>query len=94
VSGIIRKLDQRRRLVIPQETLKAAGFSAGDLLCIWQDVGDDGNPCLLLTLYRPGCVLCGATGLTYVSLDDNRLVCKDCASKIASKLKEQGEEKE
>jgi len=85
VSAIIRKLDQRRRLVIPKETLSAAGFKPGDLLRVWKDVGEDGNPCLLLTLYQPGCALCGSTNVKegdYIVFNDDKIVCNKCAAKL------------
>ncbi len=83
VPGIIKGLDPQRRLVIPKEVLRAAGFEPGDLLQVWSDVTDDGVPCLYLTKYSPGCVICGTTECL-VKFSNGKRLCRKCAREALS----------
>lgn len=83
---IVRKLDPQRRLIIPKETLLAAGFDTGDLLHVWGDIDDSGQPCVVLTLYRPGCVFCGDCPTDDSELiileDPHKPVCRKCITRL------------
>jgi len=90
MSGIVRKLDPQRRLVVPQETLARAGIKAGDLLEVWSDLDESGNPCVVLALYRPGCVICRSTTVGH-TFEDGKVICPDCIKKLQSQ-QSQGDE--
>ena len=52
--GIVRKLDQLGRLVIPKETRRVFNLNGGDPVEIFTD-GDK----IILKKYAPGCHCCG-----------------------------------
>lgn len=78
-TGIVRKVDELGRVVIPMELRKTLGIGEKDPLEIFVD-GDR----ILLKKYAPGCSLCGYA-------DDvqqgpaGKLICKDCADQIAGR---------
>ena len=55
-TGIVRKVDELGRIVLPIELRKTLGIQDKDPLEISVDEG-----CILLTKYQPSCVFCGET---------------------------------
>ena len=53
-TGIVRKVDELGRIVLPIELRKTLGIQDKDPLEISVDEG-----CILLTKYQPSCVFCG-----------------------------------
>ena len=74
-TGIVRRVDDLGRVVIPKEIRRSLDIGAADSLEIYVD-GDD----IILRKYQPGCALCGSMdGLVEV---DGALICRECAEKI------------
>lgn len=70
-TGIVRKVDELGRIVIPHELRRTMGIEEKDSLEIFVD----GNK-IILTKYAPGCTICGnLENLTYIN---NHPVCIDC----------------
>ena len=74
-TGIVRKIDDLGRLVIPKELRKTMNINKKDPMEIFVD-GDR----IILNKYEPACIFCG-------SMDDNieyegRIVCKECIEEM------------
>lgn len=69
--GIVRRLDELGRIVIPKETRTMIGLRDHDPLEIFL-----GDGVLILNKFSPGCFLCGSTA-TGVSFK-GRIVCRRC----------------
>lgn len=70
-TGIVRKVDQLGRIVLPMELRRAMDLNKGTPIEIFTD--EDG---IVLKKYRPGCVCCGNTG-ELVGINGVRL-CPEC----------------
>jgi looped-hinge helix DNA binding domain, AbrB family len=81
-TGIVRKVDELGRIVIPKETRGQLYLEEGDSLEVFID--EDENK-IVMKKYSPGCVFCGtAKDVTYFK---NVCICKECLFDI----KNQGE---
>ena len=71
-TGIVRKVDELGRVVIPIELRRTMGIDEKDALEIYVD-----NEKIILKKYEPACIFCGNA----VDMQDYRgkRVCKDCA---------------
>ena len=76
-TGIIRKVDELGRVVIPIELRNKFDISEKDPIEIFVD-----GSSIVLKKYEPNCVFCGNTK-TLITYKD-RLVCSKCAQKLAS----------
>ncbi len=77
-TGIIRKVDELGRVVIPKELRKKFGIEEKDGLEIY--VEDDK---IILKKYEPSCVFCGNE---YGVFEFNgKTVCSDCAKQLGAK---------
>ena len=74
-TGIIRRVDELGRVVLPIELRNKFGITEKDPMEIYVD----GNS-IILKKYEPNCVFCGSTK-KLVSYSD-KLVCSKCAEKI------------
>jgi transcriptional pleiotropic regulator of transition state genes len=77
-TGIVRKIDDLGRMVIPIELRKTMNINKKDPMEIFVD----GNK-IILRKYEPACIFCG-------SADDiiefeGRTICGSCKEKIAKK---------
>ena len=74
-TGIIRKVDELGRVVIPIEIRNKFDISEKDPIEIFVD-----GSSIVLKKYAPNCIFCGSTKnlMTY----KDRLVCSKCAQKI------------
>lgn len=75
-TGIVRKVDELGRVVIPIELRRTLGIDEKDALEIYVD-----NEKIILKKYEPACVFCG-------NADDiqnyrGKNVCKECALSMA-----------
>lgn len=77
-TGMVRKLDELGRIVIPIELRRTMGIEIKDSLEIFVD-GDQ----IVLKKYHPACVFCGDA--RDVILFKGRLVCVKCQEEIKQK---------
>lgn len=74
-TGIVRKVDELGRVVIPIELRRTLAISEKDALEIFVD-----GERIMLKKYEPACIFCG-------NADDTRffkgkIVCSDCVSEM------------
>lgn len=79
-TGIIRKVDEVGRLVIPKELRNVMDFKEGDPIEIFTD-----NETIVLKKYAPFCVFCGSSQsiLNY----SGKNICSECAKNIGNLTK-------
>lgn len=70
-TGIIRKLDNLGRIVIPMELRKTLGMAEKDGL----EVFTQGNM-IILKKYEPGCMFCGS--METVKEFEGKNICTEC----------------
>jgi len=74
-TGIVRRIDDLGRVVLPKELRRTLGIAEGDPIEIFVD-GDK----IVLKKYNPGCMLCGSLeGIEYLS---GKPICKSCINRI------------
>ena len=78
-TGIIRRVDELGRVVLPIELRNKFGITEKDPMEIYVD----GNS-IILKKYEPNCIFCG-NSKNLMEFED-KVICKKCAEKI-SKLK-------
>lgn len=74
-TGIVRKIDDLGRIVLPIELRKTLGISERDALEIYVD-----HNSIVLKKYEPCCVFCGETDQMTTYKGKN--VCIHCASEL------------
>lgn len=79
-TGIVRKLDELGRVVIPIEIRNQFDISQKDPVEIYVD-----GSSIVIKKFEPNCIFCGSTK-NLVTYHDKQ-VCKKCSEKIAN-LKE------
>mgnify|MGYP004536188399 FL=1 len=74
-TGIIRKMDELGRVVIPIEIRNQFGIAEKDPMEIYVDGSN-----IVLKKYEPNCIFCGNTQnlIDY----NNKLICEECSEKI------------
>ena len=74
-TGIVRKVDELGRVVIPIELRRTLGIGEKDSLEIYVD-----GERVMLKKYEPACIFCGnAHDVTYFK---SKIVCNGCISQI------------
>lgn len=82
-TGIVRRIDDLGRVVIPRELRRTFGISEGDSLEIYTE----GNK-IIISKYTPGCCLCGSERENLVPFYPEKMICKPCINlMVASKEK-------
>lgn len=76
-TGIVRKVDELGRVVIPMELRRVMGIGEKDGLEIYVD-----EEKIILKKYEPACVFCGSA--VSVQSYKGKVVCRDCAVDMAS----------
>lgn len=74
-TGIVRKVDELGRIVIPKETRKILFINEGDALEIFKD-----ETSLYLKKYAPGCTFCG--DMKDITLFKGTYICGECRNDI------------
>ncbi|MCI8442464.1 MAG: AbrB/MazE/SpoVT family DNA-binding domain-containing protein [Provencibacterium sp.] len=74
-TGIVRKVDELGRVVLPIELRRTLDINEKDSLEIFVD----GNQ-IILQKYEPACILCQSNG-EMVSFNGKN-ICRDCLSKL------------
>ncbi len=78
-TGIVRKVDELGRIVLPIEMRRTLDIAEKDALEIYVD-GDN----IILRKYQPTCIFCdNAKGVISFK---GKNVCPDCISKLRTKL--------
>lgn len=75
-TGIVRKVDELGRIVLPIELRNKLNIAVKDPIEIYVD-----GSSIILKKYEPNCIFCGSSKdlLTY----NNKLVCKKCQEKMS-----------
>ena len=74
-TGVVRKVDELGRIVLPKELRTILGINVKDSIEIFTD--DDR---IILKKYQPACIFCGnADNVVYYK---GKLVCKDCINDL------------
>jgi transcriptional pleiotropic regulator of transition state genes len=76
-TGIVRKVDELGRVVIPIELRRTLRIKEKDPLEIYVDEGN-----IVLRKYEPACVFCGNSENTTMFRDRN--ICLDCLNELKS----------
>ena len=76
-TGIVRKIDDLGRIVIPIELRRTMGIAIKDTLEIFVD-GDQ----IILKKYHPCCIFCNEAA--DVGPYEGKLVCKQCLKELAA----------
>lgn len=74
-TGIVRKIDELGRIVLPVELRNRMNLNTKDAIEIFVD-GDR----IVLKKYEPSCLFCGRAD--HVSYYKGKLICQDCAAEI------------
>lgn len=74
-TGIVRKLDQLGRIVIPKELRNTFDLEEGDPIEIFVDGND-----IILRKYQPACIFCNDA--TDILQYENKNICKNCLGKL------------
>lgn len=74
-TGVVRKMDELGRIVIPKEIRRTLEIEEGTPLEIFVNDHDQ----IILKVYQPGCQLCGQAGEELVRHQrSGKVVCKPC----------------
>lgn len=74
-TGIVRKVDELGRIVIPKELRAKFNINEKDALEIFVD-----NNTIILKKYEPFCIFCGSSNALFTYSGKN--VCSACAKKM------------
>ena len=78
-TGIVRKVDELGRIVLPIELRRTLGIEEKDRIEIFVD-GDS----VILRKYQPGCVLCG--NANDLILYKGKTICQDCIRNMNAQI--------
>ena len=78
-TGIIRKVDELGRIVLPIEMRRTMSIDVKDSLEIYVDGSD-----IILRKYAPGCMFCGESD--HLHSVGGILICPDCARRYAKRF--------
>ena len=76
-TGVVRKIDELGRIVLPIEIRNNLDIKSRDAVEIFVD-GDN----IVLKKYEPACIFCG--NAKDVEHFGGKLICKDCLEKLKS----------
>lgn len=79
-TGIIRKMDELGRVVIPIEIRNQFNIAEKDPVEIYVD-----GSSIVIKKYEPNCIFCGNTE-NLINYND-KLICEDCSKKISKLVK-------
>jgi transcriptional pleiotropic regulator of transition state genes len=74
-TGIVRKVDELGRIVLPIELRRTLGIDIKDAIEIYVD-----NSTIVLKKYEPTCVFCGES--ENVTNYKDKIVCKSCIEEM------------
>ncbi len=74
-TGMVRKVDELGRIVLPAEIRQSMDINVRDALEIFTDEGR-----IILQKYQPSCIFCNnADNIIYFS---NKRICTECLEKL------------
>ncbi|AGF56739.1 MULTISPECIES: AbrB/MazE/SpoVT family DNA-binding domain-containing protein [Clostridium] len=76
-TGIVRKVDELGRVVIPKETRELLSIAVGDSLEIFKDENT-----VILRKYAPGCTFCG--NMKSITQYKGVFICEECMENLKS----------
>lgn len=76
-TGIVRKVDELGRIVLPIELRNKLGIAEKDPIEIYVD-----GSSIILKKYEPNCIFCG-NSKDLIAYND-KLVCKKCQEKLSN----------
>ncbi len=79
-TGIVRKMDELGRVVIPIEIRNQFNIAEKDPVEIYVD-----GSSIVIKKYEPNCIFCGNTE-NLINYND-KLICEDCSKKISKLVK-------
>ncbi|MFB0830911.1 AbrB/MazE/SpoVT family DNA-binding domain-containing protein [Brevibacillus laterosporus] len=71
-TGIVRKIDELGRIVLPKEIRSARGLTHGTPMELFVDEDQ-----IILRKYEPGCILCGSVQNLKIHKSGKK-ICKKC----------------
>jgi transcriptional pleiotropic regulator of transition state genes len=74
-TGVVRKIDELGRIVLPMELRRTLEIDEGDALEIFTDADT-----IILKQYQPGCVFCG--NVDHIQNYKGKRICIDCISEL------------
>ncbi len=74
-TGIVRKVDELGRIVIPKELTRTLDIKTKDPLEIYIDADS-----IILRKYEPGCIFCNES--SDVVFYKNKYICKNCLHEL------------
>lgn len=74
-TGIVRRVDELGRIVLPKELRRTFDIAEKDTLEIYVD-----ENCIVLKKYEPACIFCGNAKNNIYYKGKN--ICPDCAKEI------------
>lgn len=77
-TGIVRKIDDLGRIVLPKELRKTMNIDRKDPMEIYVD-----EDSVILKKYQPACIFCGNADDTFEY--KSKTICKDCLEKMDEK---------
>ncbi|MDR2908367.1 MAG: AbrB/MazE/SpoVT family DNA-binding domain-containing protein [Oscillospiraceae bacterium] len=77
-TGIVRKVDDLGRIVLPRELRKVLDISERDSLEIFVD-----GSYIMLQKYEPSCIFCGEA--ENVSVHKGKNICANCLAELKNK---------
>lgn len=82
-TGIVRRIDDLGRIVIPKELRRTYGIAEGDPVEIYTSDEE-----IILRKYEPAddCSLCGSIADRYVELGADKRICPECGQKIWERM--------
>ena len=80
-TGIVRKLDDLGRIVIPKETREQLYIDIKEPLEIFLD---EEEPAIILKKYTPGCIFCG--DMSEGKIFSGKTVCLNCLESVKREL--------
>ncbi|MGO0121636.1 AbrB/MazE/SpoVT family DNA-binding domain-containing protein [Desulfothermobacter acidiphilus] len=80
-TGIVRKVDELGRVVIPIELRRTLGIAEKDPLEIYVD-----HEKIVLKKYEPACIFCGSA--VDVQQFRGKLICRECIRAMADQAKD------
>lgn len=78
-TGIVRKIDDLGRIVLPKELRETMNIDKKDPMEIYVE----GNGTIVLKKYQPACIFCGNAEDTLEY--EGKVICSECINKINGK---------